>query len=58
VIGDADAIRSGAGKVTWRATSGSDTIDADKLRRVYPDVWQRVVRQGDDRRDLRFTPAR
>jgi len=56
--GDAEGIFSGDGKVTWRPVKGAERADLETLRRDFPDVWNAVKRKSDDRRDLRFWPAK
>lgn len=57
-IGDGEGIFCGDGKVTCRPVKGAERADLEALRRDYPDVWAAVRRKSDDRRDLRFWPAK
>lgn len=58
LIGDAEGLIGADGRVTWRPVKGAERADLEILRRDYPDVWNAVKRKSDDRRDLRFWPAK
>ena len=57
--GDNEGLQvEGVGKVTWRHVSGAERIDANLLRADFPDAASACTVRGDDRRDLRFWPAK
>ncbi len=56
--GDGEGIFCGEGKITCRPVKGAERADLETLRRDFPDVWTAVKRKSDDRRDLRFWPAK
>lgn len=57
-IGDGEGISCGGNRVTCRPVKGAERADIGALRRDYPDVWSAVKCKSDDRRDLRFWPAK
>jgi predicted phage-related endonuclease len=58
-IGEAEGLTlEGVGKVTWRQVKGASRLDAEALRRDHADLAAQYTVRGDDRRDLRFWPAK
>ena len=58
-IGDDEGLQvPGIGKATWRAVSGAERVDSKRLRAEYPAAAAACTVRGDDRRDLRFWPAK
>lgn len=53
IIGDAEGVKGGFGKVTWKEQAGSKRIDADRLRKDLPDVAEQYTKQDKPSRVLR-----
>lgn len=52
-IGNAEGLLLDDGKVTYKWQAGARRVDSDALKSLYPDVYAKVAKQGDDQRILR-----